>query len=252
MDIKNLVIPSDYNGDEPIVLLEGTAPTPLKPYNYQGFQYEALDVKSFCRLVKEKGILDYAVVFGNKDGFHSILDDTVIHRSQDTVTMPYTYSVQMEEWRPVLESGGAVFKLKELIDYIKRSDNQTIENFDTLLDSIKNFKYVSNITGDFTFDNRNNYTFCVKVKDAEGTVRIPQVFLANIEIYKNSDWFQWMEIEIEIEQPKQAGEQPLFQLRCPKFHRYLQEAQENLFDQMTQELNGWLIVQGNPTKATKA
>ena len=245
MEIKTLQIPE--NNRDPITIFEGKAPSPLPPYDYQGFQYKTLDVKSFCKIVEAKGKPCNAVIFGNGPGCHAILDDEVTDRAKDTVTMPFTYSVQMNEWAPVLEDGH-VFKLKELIDYIKRSDNQTIENFEMLLDSFRNFKYVSNVTGDFTFDNRNNYTFCVKVKDAEGTVRIPQTFLANIEIYKDSGWFQWMEIEIEIEQPKQAGEQPFFLLRCPKFPRYLQSAQENLYDQMKKELDGWLVVQGSPTK----
>lgn len=245
MEIKNLVVPQGHK--EPITILEGVAAKPLPLFDYQGYQYTALDVKSFCELVKAKGKQPSALIFSDDAGFTAILDDTVISRKQDTVRMPYTYSVQMEEWEPVLSPGGHVFALKELIDYIKRADGKTIDNFESLLSSFKNFKYVSNVTGDFTFDNRNNYTFCVKVKDAEGTVRIPQTFCANVEIFKNSDWFQWMEIEVEISQPKAAGEQPLFLLSCPKFPRYLQAAQENLYEQMKKELDGWLVVQGRPT-----
>lgn len=244
MEIKNLVMP-ELEGTKEIIVYEGQAPNKLSPSDYQGYQYKALDVTSFSMLVKSKGVQEAAVIFADTNKFKAILDDRVIDREQDTVIMPYTYSVQMEEWRPVLEKGH-VFKVKELIDYIKRCDNKVIEDFDVLLDAVKNFRYVSNITGDFTFDNRNNYTFCVKVKDAEGLVRIPQVFFANIEIYKNSGWLQCMEIEVEIEQPKQAGEEPLFQLRCPKFPRYLETAREALCDQMRSELNGWLVVNGSP------
>lgn len=244
MEIKNIVVPQGHK--DPITLIEGVAPQPLPLFNYQGCQYTALDAGSFCSLVKAKGKQPSAIIFADDAGFTAILDDTVTSRKQDTVTMPYTYSVQMEEWEPVLSSGGHVFILKELIDYIKRCDSMTIDGFEELLAAFKNFKYVSNVTGDFTFDNRNNYTFCVKVRDAEGTVRIPQLFIANIEIFKNSGFIQQVEIEVEIHQPKTAGEQPIFNLRCPKFPRYLQAAQENLYSHMKNELDGWLVVQGCP------
>ena len=123
MEIKTLQIPE--NNSDPITIFEGKAPSPLPPYDYQGFQYKTLDVKSFCKIVEAKGKPCNAVIFGNGEGFHAILDDEVTDRAKDTVTMPFTYSVQMNEWAPVLEDGH-VFKLKELIDYIKRSDNQTI------------------------------------------------------------------------------------------------------------------------------
>ncbi|MBR4401054.1 MAG: hypothetical protein IKT09_05100 [Synergistes sp.] len=244
MEIKNIVVPQGHK--DPITIIEGIAPNPLPLFNYQGCQYTALDVESFCSLVKAKGARLSAIIFADAAGFTAILDDTVISRKQDTVTMPYTYSVQAEEWEPVLSSGGTAFALKDLIDYIKRCDAATIDGFEELLVAFKNFKYVSNVTGDFTFDNRNNYTFCVKVRDAEGTVRIPQLFLSNIEIYKNSGFFQRMEIEVEIYQPKTAGEQPLIKLRCPKFPRYLQAAQAELYSHMKNDLDGWLVVQGCP------
>lgn len=162
MEIKNIVVPQGHK--DPITIIEGIAPNPLPLFNYQGCQYTALDVESFCSLVKAKGARPSAIIFADDDGFTAILDDTVTSRKQDTVTMPYTYSVQAEEWEPVLSSGGTAFALKDLIDYIKRCDAATIDGFEELLVAFKNFKYVSNVSGDFTFDNRNNYTFCVKPK----------------------------------------------------------------------------------------
>lgn len=242
MDLNDIKITPQ--GDT-LIIREGQAATQLDPYDYQGFQYTATDVQSFCALVTAKCSPADAVVFSNGEGFQAILNDKIIDRRQDTVKMPYTYSIQMEEWKPVLENG-ETFTVKGLVDYIKRADPASIENFEILLDAFKNFRYVSSISGDFSYDNRNNYTFSVKMKDAEGTVRIPQSFMANIEIYKDSDWFQWMEIEVEIYKPKEAGEQPVFLLSCPKFERYKETAQEELFDTMKASLKDLLVVHGSP------
>ena len=83
------------------------------------------------------------------------------------------------------------------------------------------------------------------MQEAEGTVRIPQSFIIKCEIFKDSGWEQMMEIELEIQKPKDQGEALLFQLTCPKFPRYIQDAKEQLFDSMKKELDGWLVVEGS-------
>lgn len=226
--------------DGKVMVYGGEAP---EIFQYHGFQYEASSVKGFVELVKAKGVQDRAVVFGHGKGFYAVLDDSVQDRELDTVTMPFTYSVICREWLQILESG-QVLNLKEFIDFLKRRNDGEIENIDELIYNIKNFKYVTNISGDFTYDNRNNYTFMVKAQDAEGTVRIPQSFIIKCEIFKDSGREQMMEIELEIQKPKSPGEPLLFQLSCPKFPRYLQDAKEELYDSMKKELNGWLVVEG--------
>lgn len=238
VNIENIKFDSDVDS---LKVYTGEAP---EIFQYHGYQYEASTVKGFVELVKKKGVQERAVIFGSGTRFHAVLDDAVQDREHDTVTMPFEYSVICKEWLPILQNG-MVMNQKQFVDFLKRRSDGEIENIDELLYNIKNFKYVTSVSGDFTYDSRNNYTFAVKVQEAEGTVRIPQSFIMKCEIFKGSGWEQMMEIELEIQKPKDQGEPLLFKLTCPKFPRYLQDAKENLFDNMKRELDGWLVVEGS-------
>lgn len=244
MNIKELVVPE---GTKEITLYEGITPEPLALYDYQGFQYTATSVQSFVELVRRKGNKENAVIFGDGKGFYGIMDDKVIDRDQDSVAMPFELSVQAREWGTILTQGES-FKLKEMIDFFKRRSESEIENLQELLYAIKNFKYVSNLSGDFTYDSNNNYTFMVKVAEADGTVRIPQAFNANIEIFKDSNWIQCIEIEVEIQKPKAQDEPLLFTLSCPKYRRYYEDAKTAAFSEMKSQLNDWLVIDGSATQ----
>lgn len=242
MDIEKLVVPE---GCRDLTLREGNAPSPLPLYNYQGFQYAAETTASFVELVKAKGDRENAVVFANASGFFAILDDRVRDREHDTVSRGFGYSVQAKEWLEVIQGRGKAFSIKGIVDFLKRRDEREIEDISELLYSMQNFKYVSNTSGDFTFDSMNNYTFAIRVSEVEGTVRIPQMIYAAIELYEGSNWPQVMEIEVEIQKPKEAGEGPVVFLSCPKFDRYLKDAKENESNEMKRQLDGWLVVSGS-------
>ena len=134
---------------------------------------------------------------------------------------------------------------KAFIDFLRRREPGEIENSDFLIAAIQNFKYVTNITGDFTYDDRNNYTFAMKVGDAEGTVKLQQIVIANIEVFNESEFIQVMEIELEVQKPKNEGEKLAFLLHCPKLSRYSKKAVDNEIEVVKAELDGYLIVAGN-------
>lgn len=93
--------------------------------------------------------------------------------------------------------------------------------------------------------DRNNYTFNVKLSDGEGTVRIPKVITANIEILNGSDFRQDIEIEVEVERPKDPSERPCFLLSCPKYLRYYKAAIDRESTLLPEQLPGYLIVRGS-------
>lgn len=114
-----------------------------------------------------------------------------------------------------------------------------------LLFNIQNFKYVTNIEGDFSQADNSNYTFMIKSKDGEGTVKIPQFINAKIEILNESDFFQSLEIEIEVYKPKEPGEAPGFKFSCPKLERYLKAAVDHEIETLKQQMDGYLIITGS-------
>jgi hypothetical protein len=225
-----------------LIIREGQAP---KVFEYQGFRYTADSKDSLIALVKSKSVKPNCVIAYNEKGFEAILDDTISNREQDRVSYHFKKSQQYQEWRKILEGDGCVFGQKNLIDFLRRREPGEIIDMDVLIAAIQNFKYVSNIAGDFTFDDRNNYTFAFKIGDAEGTVKLPQTVNAYIEILNESNFKQCMEIEIEVQKPKSEGEKLLFLLQCPKLSRYLKEAVDQEIEGVKAGLDGYLIVAGS-------
>lgn len=232
------------NGPE-LIIRRGEASQPIDPYVYNGFAYRAFSTPSLIALAKEKAVKEHAIIFADNKGFTVICDDTVKDRDQDTLRMDFHLSTVAQEWGQILSEKGKSFVIKSLVDFLKRRNPSEIDNLDELLYAIKNFRYVKNISGDFTYDDRNNYNFAVKINNTDTTVRIPALVLANIEIFKSSGFVSAIDIEIEVEQPDNAGELPLIQLSCPTFQRHYEKAKEVELETLKKELSGWLIVEGS-------
>lgn len=223
-----------------VVVREGQA-API--YNYKGFDYSAESTQSFVDLVQAKANKAAAVIAYNARMVQAILDDTVLDRKQDTVRYEYKYSQQLQEWLKVLN--GYTFNQKEFIDFIRRREEGEIPDAEKLLLALKNFKYETIITGDFTYEDNNNFTCMVKVGDAETTISIPKFIFPVIEIYNESGFNQTMEVEIEVIKPKSNDEKVQFKLCCPKYKRYEKEALENEVQKVKDGLPDFLIVAGN-------
>jgi hypothetical protein len=225
---------------EELTIRTGTAG---KIFQYNGFNHEVFSTESLITLTKAKGKNDSAIVAYCESGVQVILDDTVTDRDQDRIKYDFKTSQQFAEWEKILR--GTVMGQKQLIDFLRRREEGEVDDIDFLISQVQQFKYVTNISGDFTYDDRNNYTFAIKVGEAEGTVRLPQIIIANIEIYNESGFIQPMEIEVEVQKPKSEDEKLLFGLSCPKFSRYQKKALENEINQIKQGLDGFLIITGD-------
>lgn len=224
----------------------GNAARPLDPYNYQGFRYQADSLNAFVSLVQTKSAGKGAcVVFYNNKGYRAIMDDSVHDRIQSSVSYNFLNSVQFSEWADILNKG-RVFGVPDFVKFLRRRDPEEIQDMDALLFAAQNFRYATNIAGDFTYDSRNNYVFMVKVDEAESTVRFPQAIFATVEIFQDSGWKQEMEIEIDIVRPKSADERPMIALSCPKFPRYQEQAKKQQHEELIRQLEGWLVVAGSP------
>jgi hypothetical protein len=226
---------------EVLVIREGEA-API--YVYKGFSYTADSTDSLIALVKSKGVKENVIVAYNDAGIEVILDDTIVERKQDRLAYKFKNSIQFEEWEKILTRGYS-FDQKEFIKFLQRREVGEIDDIDLLMASVQQFKYVTNIAGEFTYDDNNNYNFAIKIGDAEGTVKLPQFIFAKIEIYLESEFVQTMEIEMEVIRPKGEGEKPMFNLSCPKLNRYLQDAIDYEIKKLKTELDGYLIVAGN-------
>ena len=240
MDNINLKV--ETVGSE-LVVREGYA----KPiFDYTGFQHKVSTSRSFCDLVKARTKdAENCVVFSRENGFFAILDDTVINRPQDTVQYIYTHSVRAQEWASIIRGNGTIFSIKEMINFLKRREEGEISCIEEFMYAAQNFKYAVLTEGDFTRDNDHNYVVAIKVKEVEGTVRVPETITVNMELYQNSGFFQDIEIEVEIHRPKNENDgRPGFKLSCPKIERYEKAAKDKEAELIQHELDGYLLLEG--------
>lgn len=173
-------------------------------FEYKGFHYRPESAQSFIDIIEAKGDVCCTVIFVNDNGASAILDDSVTDREQDTVSYSHSISLAAKEWVSVINNNpdGMVFGIKSLADFLKRRPEGEVPDLDKLLYAVQNFKYVTNVEGDFSFEDRNNYTFGIKIKEAEGTVKVPKLLTARLELLEGSGFVQDIEIEVEVRRPK--------------------------------------------------
>jgi hypothetical protein len=111
--------------------------------------------------------------------------------------------------------------------------------------AVQQLKMATQITGDYSYDDRNNYTFAIKVNDMEGTTRMPNIFEIHIPILNESDLIMDVDIELEIGKPKEPGQKPAFLLTCPKLSRYIKESVTHEIDKIKAALPDYNIMAGS-------
>lgn len=235
MEMKNVV---NVEGNE-LTIREGIA---ASVYEYGGFQHRAYSTDSFIKLVNAKADKLHCVIAYHDTGMKAILNDTVVDRDQDTVSYEFRKSLQYLEWKEILE--GVVMTQKGFIKFLQSREKDEID-IELLLFNVQNFKYVTNIEGDFSQADHNNYTFMIKSKDGEGKVKIPQFLYPQIEIFNESGFMQTVEVELEVYRPKDPTEVPGFKFTCPKLARYLKKAVEHEIETMRTGLPDYLIINGS-------
>ncbi len=212
-------------------------------FQYDGFNYSAYSTDSLIALVKSKGSAANSVIAYDETGVKVIIDDKVVEREQSRLDYRFRESIQFREWKEILR--GATLDQKTFIKFLQRREEGEVHDIENLMAALQNFKFVTNITGDFSYDDRNNYTFAFKVGDAEGMLRFPQKIYANIEILNESGLMQEIEIEIEVIKPRSEQDKLSFELSCPKLERYKRQAVDNEINKIKTELEEHLIVTGN-------
>lgn len=208
-------------GAKELVIREGAAP---EVFNYRGIKYKAYSTESFINTAGRRGT-DNLVIAYNENGMQAILNDKVKDRPVDTAEYNYRFSRQFNEWQPILR--GTTASQKDLMKFMQRREDGEVHDLEMLMYALQNFKFVTKIEGDFSTQDNNNFTFMFKTKDAEGTAKVPKVLEASIEILNESNFWQDVEIEVEVNKPKDAGEKPTFSLGCPKLQRYIDAATDH-------------------------
>lgn len=84
----------------------------------------------------------------------------------------------------------------------------------------------------------------IKVKEAEGTLKMPRFIFVNMVILNESQFTQKIEVQLDIIKPKDEGDKLLFKLSCPIMNRYVKDAIKYETDSIKSELTNYLLLAG--------
>lgn len=223
--------------DGQVTILHGT----IQVYQFNGVKHKLDSIASIIDLIENKGSREKTVIFYNDSQVQAILDDTVMDRPQDYATYGFVFSDTFTEWKGILEKA---LSQKDFVDFLKRRPTEEMPVVEPLLAQVQNLKLMTEIVGDYSYDDNNNITFMFKTKDGEGMTKLPSVITVEMPLLNESEFYQLIDFELELRKPKSENEKPAFILTCPKIKRYIKTATENEVDILKEALDGYLIMAG--------
>ena len=214
----------------------------INVHQFEGTDYVLESIASVIELVKWKGSKNNTVIFYNDNKVQVILDDALMDRPQDIAAYGFKWSDSFDEWRGVLDRP---MGQKDFVNFLKRRPYDESHVVEPLLAQAQNLKLMTEIMGDYTYDDNNNITFMFKTKDGESMTKLPSLVTINLILVNESDFYQPIEFELELNKPKSENEKPSFILKYPKLQRYIKDAVKHEINKMKSALDGYLIMAGS-------
>ena len=172
----------------------------------------------------------------------AVIDHYQEERQQSRVNLSWAPSSEAKRWASVM---GKQLIQAQFVKFLEREARigkaPIIEN---LLAQMKGLKINAQIIGDYSMDDRNNYTFMYKIGDLEGTSKIPALLQIEIPLLDGGRK-ETVDIEIEFIRPNNATDKPMFWLTCPTWSDLLQQTIDFEVDKVRQALTGWTLIKGN-------
>lgn len=213
-----------------------------KIHYFSGTKYKIDTIDSIAGLVKFRGTPEKTLIFCNDERIGIIFDDSIMDRPQDIATFGFEMSDEFGEWKSKLNDS---LSQKRFVDFLKLRKPAEVTGLDDLLGKAQYLSYATSIVGDFNYEDRDNITVAIKIKDSESTAKIPQLFVINVPLVFGSDKVLAMEIQLDLIKPRDETQKPSFCLTCPKFDRYWAEAVEYEIDRLKKLLPDFQIISGS-------
>ncbi|MDK2932369.1 MAG: hypothetical protein PWP27_179 [Clostridiales bacterium] len=204
-------------------------------------RYNITSMDSLIDVVKAKGNKKNSVIFHSDNEVQIIFDDSIQDRPQDIATYHFKKSFEFNDWSKVF---GQKLSQKVLVNFLKTRIPGEVEDIENLIANIQKLKIVTEIIGDYQYDDNNNVSFFFKSKDGEGSCYLPKSFNIFIPIFNESDNVSKIEVELELIKPKSENEKPGIILTCPKLERYIKNAVDFEIEKMKKALTGYLVLAG--------
>lgn len=213
-----------------------------KVHDWNPRRYDIESMESLIQLVRAKGTPDKTVMGYTLNQVQTIFDDTIENRPLDKATYNFSHADELIDWRGIF---GKRINQKELIDFLKRREDEEVENREQLIANAQKLKLVTKVIGDYTYDDNNNVSFFFESKDGEGAVMLPSTIYVTIPILNESTYSATMEVEVELIKPKSEDEKPQIIFKCPKLKKHIKDAVKHEIDIMKKELPEYLILAGS-------
>jgi hypothetical protein len=170
------------------------------------------------------------------------VDVTVQDRPQDKIHLALAHSDELLLWEEILD------RAMDNKTFVKFLDRQKDQSLDGMIAAAKQLKFVTQTTGDFSFDDNNNYSFIFKVGDAEGTAKFPsEMDVLFSPVLENGLLSQTVSFEIELKKPTNEREKPLIIVMAPRLADVIKEAIQKEVEDIKLQLPGYLILNGSVT-----
>jgi|GEM_PF-1167163 len=212
------------------------------PYVYEGQQYALASIEAVAQLVKIKGSQERTVIIYSEEGVKVVLDDTVQHRTQDTARFSFEYSDEWNEWRWFVSNNQ--ISQKDFVDFLRKRDMYEVTGGDELIAKIQNLKIATEIVGDFTYDDNNNVSVMIKIRDKEQAVKLPREIEVWFPLVRNTGNRFNLKFDLELFKPKAENEKPYFTLTCNNFDKNYRRAVEAEIKKLKDMLPEHLILAG--------
>jgi len=214
-------------------------------FQKDGVNYRVDTLQSILDLVRSKGSAEKTIIFYNDTFIHAILDDTINDRTLDTARYNFSYSIEFLAWKEIL---GDKLIQKDLIEFLRNHPGDVVGGIDYLISMVSKLKVVTEIVGDYNYDDNNNVSFFFKSKDGEGQVKLPAVIQIQIPVFRESSFVPIIDIELQLNKPKSENEKPTIQLTCQKLKFYHNNAVKHEVSLLKETLSGFMIFAGAPTR----
>ena len=208
---------------------------------YKGFTHETTTTDSFVSALKRFGTQENTVMAADGDRIHAIVDCTVEGRPQDTIKQKWAPSAEALRWKDVI---GKKMIQAQFVKFLERETRlNSLPVLELLLAQLKTLKVNTQIIGDYSMDDRNNFTFMYKTGELEGTTKIPALIQIPMPLIDDGR-IETVDIEIEFYPPQNAGDKPQFAMICPTWADLVQESVDFEVEQIRKALPGWLLLNG--------
>lgn len=219
-------------------------------YIYRGVDYKLNSTDAIIGLINKRGCAENTLIFydveGSDTGIQVVLDDTVQDRNKDTAAFKFIESDLMREWKELFNARQGVGQ-KDLIKYLKRRDpSEFVEPMmlQELMAIAQTLNIATVINFDSMYQNESNKEIAFKIKDAETSTKVPDMFQIQIPLYNESDLIVVMEVEIEVVKPTQEGQKAAFIFTCPKLPVYCKHAMKYEVEKIKTALPEFTVLAG--------